>query len=77
MDSTWITSRAGAPVGPGKLRFPPCPATRVRLRTGATTPGSRIAYGNYNVQTSPLSNPHQCYSFCETFTVLQQKDENS
>ena len=21
------------------------------------------AYGNYNVQTSPLSNPHQCYSF--------------
>ena len=21
------------------------------------------AYGNYNVQTSPLSSPHQCYSF--------------
>ncbi|KAI4586062.1 hypothetical protein MJG53_003849 [Ovis ammon polii x Ovis aries] len=67
----WIPPGAEGPVGPGKLRFPPCPAT------GAPAYGSYRAGERVHMETTmsrPVLSPTRINATAsETFTVLQQR----
>ncbi|XP_017922086.1 PREDICTED: coiled-coil domain-containing protein 150, partial [Capra hircus] len=67
----WIPPGAEGPVGPGKLRFPACPATGAQAY-GSYRPGERVHMET--TMSRPVLSPTRINATAsETFTVLQQR----